>query len=38
MATAALIGFARRLRADGVNADAHRVQAMLAAVDALGVD
>jgi uncharacterized protein with von Willebrand factor type A (vWA) domain len=38
MVAAALIGFARRLRAAGVGADAHRVQAMLAAVDALGVD
>jgi uncharacterized protein with von Willebrand factor type A (vWA) domain len=38
MATTVLIGFARRLRAAGVGADAHRVQALLAAVDALGVD
>jgi uncharacterized protein with von Willebrand factor type A (vWA) domain len=38
MATAALVGFAHRLRVAGVAADAHRVQAMLAAVEALGVD
>jgi uncharacterized protein len=38
MVTSALVGFARRLRAAGVGADAHRVQAMLAAVEALGVD
>jgi uncharacterized protein with von Willebrand factor type A (vWA) domain len=33
-----LVGFARALRDAGVPADAHRVQAMLGAVDLLGVD
>lgn len=38
MTVAALVGFARALRDAGVVADAHRVPAMLAAVDLLGVD
>ena len=38
MTVAALVGFARALRDAGVGADAHRVPAMLAAVDLLGVD
>ena len=38
MTVAVLVGFARALRDAGVVADAHRVPAMLAAVDLLGVD
>ena len=34
----ALVEFARALRTAGVAADAHRVQALLGAVDALGLD
>lgn len=38
MTVASLVGFARALRDAGVPADAHRVQAMLGAVDVLGLD
>lgn len=38
MTVASLVGFARALREAGVAADAHRVPALLAAVDLLGID